>query len=87
MKASRIIRSTVLAAGGALIVTTLWASFQPADAGPIIRNRVRGAVAGAAVGAIVGDPAAGARIGRAVGTVKGVKKRRDNRRGRMNRRR
>ena len=91
MTLSTKIKTTVLAAsligGTALIFTGVMASFAPADAGPIIRNRVRGAVAGAAIGAIVGNPAAGARIGRAVGTVKGVKKRRSNRRARAGRRR
>lgn len=87
MKMTRTIRNTLLTAGGALVITTLWASFQPADAGPIIRNRIKGAVGGAVVGGILGNPAAGARIGRAVGTVKGIKKRRSNRRARLGRRR
>jgi hypothetical protein len=76
------IKFTMLAAVGALVITGVMASFAPANAGPIVRNRIKGAVAGAAIGAIVGDPAAGARIGRAVGTVKGVKNRRNNRRAR-----
>ncbi|MGI9364804.1 MAG: glycine zipper family protein, partial [Rhizobiaceae bacterium] len=74
-------------AGAALVFTGVAASFVPAEAGPIIRNRVKGAITGAAIGAIVGDPAKGARIGRAVGTVKGVQKRRKNRRARIRRRR
>ena len=64
MNMTKSVRNILLAAAGAMVVTTLWASFQPADAGPIIRNRIRGHVAGAVVGGIVGNPAAGARIGR-----------------------
>ena len=81
------IKFTVLGAAAMLIATTTMATFQSADAGPVVRNRVKGAIAGAAVGAIVGDPAAGAQIGRAIGTVKGISERRDRRRANMKRRR
>ncbi len=84
---TKAIKAMLFATVSVMLFTGFMAALSPAEAGPIIRNRVKGAVAGAAVGAIVGDPASGARIGRSIGTVKGIKERRDNRRDRIERRR
>jgi hypothetical protein len=86
MSISKSVKSVLLTGVGALVLTTMAASFQPADAGPILRGRIGGALAGAALGLLVGDPAGGARLGRAVGTVKGIGERRDRRRKRLSRR-
>ena len=87
MTPTKTIKSALLAAAGALVVTTIVAAFQPVDAGPVLRGRVKGAIARCRGWCgIVGDPAAGARIGRAVGTVSGIKDRRDRRRSRVTRR-